>query len=149
MVAFQRLITGSLDMGYLLCGWLELLLLGESLGVTETSFPPMEMMFVTPSLLSLPVWFTPDSTLSTSLLFRNYSSFIRCVLSVCDWPPTQIQRGLQKALLPQCSPALNSKVFFLFFDYHHPQPQTRGWQTMAQGINLAIDLFACFKSIFF
>lgn len=34
---------------------LELLLLGESLSVTETSFPPMEMMFVTSSLLSLPV----------------------------------------------------------------------------------------------
>ena len=68
---------------------LELLLLGESLSVTETSFPPMEMMFVTSSLLSLPVWFTLDSTLSRSLLLGNYSSFIECVLSVCDWPPTQ------------------------------------------------------------
>lgn len=116
----------------------------------------MEMMFVTPSLLSLLVWFTPDSTLSTSLLFRDYSSFIRCVLSVCDWPLTQPSlRDSERppkcpASTGQCSPRLNAKVFFLFFDYHHPQSQTRGWQTMAQiGINLATDLFACFKSILF
>lgn len=76
-----------------------------------------------------------------------------CWASVIDHSHSQvseIQRGLQNALPPQCSPRLNAKVFFLFFDYHHPQPQTRGWQTMAQiGINLATDLFACFKSILF
>lgn len=116
--ACQRPVAESLDTGCFSCRLLELYFWGRALALLKAVF--LWRNYVTPFLLSLPIWFSPYSTLSRYRLQRKLSVIQRICIGHLWFATWGLSAGAVER--PREGSALAHKAKFLFLLFNNCYP---------------------------